>query len=925
MTSLSIKDFDAAIKVDATSKGGVAKLVKAWESKNNERAKRVAGLGLMAVSLAACGGSDTTPVDPTPVDPTPVPTPVNTSLTIGRDIISVAAGNATALNDTFTAGDVSNANGGTTTNNPTFTALDSIDGGAGVDTLNITQVGAFAVPAGVTVVNVENANIVSGGTVTADVSGWTGLTAVSSTAVGDADITAAATTNVVSVVSAQAANNIVMNGGSNVTLTANGATTGTITVGGTTAASGNVIVTANSALTSTGTNGAIAVTGGDTISVTQDAANAVNTTTTFGGVSVTGDAQTTSVTVIQADAAATAAATVAGIVNGNVDVLDVNRASATAAGTIQTVSLTNFGAATINSGALTTLNLSGTGGSANAGTLGGLTTAANSTLALNLTGVTTTGAVTIDSDITTLNVTSSGAASTLNSLAAAGATTINFGGAANLTLTGTTFTAVTDINVNGTGGVALGTAIGAGVDFDGNVGNDSVILSNAFTTGITMGGGDDTVTYGGAAGTGGSVAAGAGADMIVMSAVEADAADANATFNTTFTGFEVLSIETGAGATTIDLEGINSVDQVTTLGAAGALVLNNMGSGGRLTLTGAVGAGSYNVGVASAVFSANDALNISLSNSTAAPVAFGSVTAANVETIAISTVDAGTATNTAATIDTATLVATAATAITVSGNNGLNLTNTGNTAVTSFNASGVVGDGADDTAANLAVTFASANTTTTATVTITGGAGNDALSGNAAKDVISGGAGADVISGGAGQDTLTGGAGSDRFDFTSDNVNGGAAFTHSSTAAADVVTDFAMSSAASTGDGLSIDLDDTGGIPANVNVAVEANGTGAGVAAGVTYTVTNGILALSGAGAAGVDTLAEWLTEASSVAGTNGDIVAFEFSGDTYVFAQNNAVDLLVQLDGVTGATSLLEANAALTASATTILYADVV
>jgi hypothetical protein len=58
MTSLSIKDFDAAMTMDATNNGAVSKLVKAWEAKNGQSAKRAAGLGLMAVSLAACGGSE---------------------------------------------------------------------------------------------------------------------------------------------------------------------------------------------------------------------------------------------------------------------------------------------------------------------------------------------------------------------------------------------------------------------------------------------------------------------------------------------------------------------------------------------------------------------------------------------------------------------------------------------------------------------------------------------------------------------------------------------------------------------------------------------------------------------------------------------------------------------------------------------------
>jgi hypothetical protein len=52
----------------ATNKGAVSKMVKAWEAKNGERAKRVAGLGLMAVSLAACGGSDDTPYSEADMD-----------------------------------------------------------------------------------------------------------------------------------------------------------------------------------------------------------------------------------------------------------------------------------------------------------------------------------------------------------------------------------------------------------------------------------------------------------------------------------------------------------------------------------------------------------------------------------------------------------------------------------------------------------------------------------------------------------------------------------------------------------------------------------------------------------------------------------------------------------------------------------------
>ena len=61
----------------------------------------------------------------------------------------------------------------------------------------------------------------------------------------------------------------------------------------------------------------------------------------------------------------------------------------------------------------------------------------------------------------------------------------------------------------------------------------------------------------------------------------------------------------------------------------------------------------------------------------------------------------------------------------------------------------------------LGVYFTSNNATTTDTVTITGGTGNDSLYGNDAIDVISGGAGNDYMYGGSGNDTLNGGAGDD--------------------------------------------------------------------------------------------------------------------------------------------------------------------
>ena len=307
-------------------------------------------------------------------------------------------------------------------------------------------------------------------------------------------------------------------------------------------------------------------------------------------------------------------------------------------------------------------------------------------------------------------------------------------------------------------------------------------------------------------------------------------------------------------------------------------IIDKIASGGTVE-TQASGTAGFTVNVNNAALNAADVLNLKLSNSTGAADDFLTVTAASVETINVTTNDTGTAANVAATIDVLDLNATAAKTITVTGNNGLNVDLTGNTAMTSFDASGVVGDGAAtvDTAANMAVLATSANTTATATVTMKGGAGNDTLAGNAAKDTLTGNAGDDILTGNLAQDTYTGGAGTDIFVF---NSTAGTS-TDSSTAAADVITDFTLSGVLTAqdlssdaniisntklaGDTLKLDVDAAGG--GDQAITVEGNVTaGAGSAAGVTATVTSGILTLGGSGAAAVDTIAEWIVEAANIA-----------------------------------------------------------
>jgi len=690
------------------------------------------------------------------------------SLTTGTDDFT-----GTALNDTFSAGE--GAAGAAT-----LTVGDTINGGAGTDTLNFIETDAITrLPVGSTLTSVEILNVIGGAAVTIDTTtGVTGLTDLNVTnEAANQTITAAATQNVTSVVTAQAAADVIVNGGKAVSVTGTGVTAvANITIGGTTAAASTVAASSTATFVNNSANdftmGAHTITGGTTVTSTQSAgltasnttaalADATNGEITQGAVTVTGDANTTAVTVTQDSAQSdvdTAGIGRIGIVNGAVTISDANQASTTLAGTITTATVTGGAIVTIESGALTTLNLGGTITSVDADDLGSLTTAANTTLALNATGLVTTGAVVIDTDITTLNLSGNTTASTIATLDIDGVITLNVSGDAKVTATAQADAALTSVVVTNTAGLSLGTALATAVAFTGGAGDDSILIGST-TKAITLGAGNDTVTTSSAAvGTGGSVAAGAGtADKIIMTDALAAGADASPVFNTKFTGFEVLEISDALVEDGLDLDGLNAVSTVILAAGATTATLTNLVSGGTVQFNDTNSTGTTTITVKSALLTAADVLNLVISNS-GDVYAAATVNAANVETINIAAADAATAadatTGSAAAINTLTLAATSATSVVVTGNNGLTLGNTGNVAITNFDASGIVANdtaaianqaATTDTAVNLAVTFASTNVTASAAVTIKGGAGNDTLTGTIAKDTISGNAGIDYI------------------------------------------------------------------------------------------------------------------------------------------------------------------------------------
>lgn len=702
-------------------------------------------------------------------------------LTAGAD--TGAAFTGTSGNDTFQGSYVLNGAGNATAS---FTIGDTINGGAGTDTLKIIKDGAIVAgdvaPVGATLTSIENLEIISGAGLTAVLttgSGLSGVTQVTSSSVGASALTAAATQNVTMGVTGAvgAADAISLNGGLAVSVTATDtvastATADGITIGATTAATGAVTVT--NTVTSTdetagGTTsaGAIAVTGGTTVNVTQTmvasaaaiaAVRTGNLTTnnTQGQIDVTGSSATTAVTVVQSaavTAVASATAGVSGLINGAVNILDVNRTSATAAGTITTATVTNAGATTVNSGALNTLNLGGTLTTVNAGTLGALTTPANTALTVNLTGAVSTGALTVDTDITTINISGAGTANTLADLVNASATAVNISGTAGVTITANTLAGAAVITSTNSAGTTLTQALGVNQQFVGGAGADSVSVA-ATTKAINMGDGNDTVIISTETlGTGGTINGGAGTNTIV-----ANTNGSTLSANANITGFTTLRVAGAAAQGAHNATGFTALEVgLTGTNLAGAMSFTNVAAGTTLTYRATTGQTSaYTLANATGT---SDVLNLTLSS--AANINTGALTAAGIETVNITNTDTTTTTASGINTNTMTLTAAAATTINVTGNAGLALTATGSTAVTTFNASGVTGLAAD--AAALAVTYASLNATRTAAVAITGGSGNDTLTGNAAIDTINGGLGNDIIDGGTGADVIDGGAGTNTF------------------------------------------------------------------------------------------------------------------------------------------------------------------
>jgi S-layer protein len=545
--------------------------------------------------------------------------------------------------------------------------------------------------------------------------------------------------------------------------------------------------------------------------------------------------------------AATAAVTgKGGIGLGAVTIADVNAGSTTKAATIASVTLANYGNSTISSNALANLTLSGKSGTL--GITSGLTTETVTTLNLNVNSLSGTNTITDSSNHFKTIAVNTGTVgnSTVANIVDSAATSLTVAGSKVLTLTSTAgLSALKTVTVTGAAGLKAdvsGLTTVTDVNAAASSGANTVTLDGTAAT-YEGGSGVDTVTI--LANPTKAISGGAGvADVLNVNI----AGGFNASSNSLITGFETL----GVGALATGTYVATNFTHLTEGAVAGAITFSNVAAGTDLTITASpTAATTYTLADATGTA---DALSLKLSGS-GANITAGTLTASGIEKVTLAVSDsngdaAGTYT------DSLTLVDTAAKTITITGDTNLNLTVTGNIALTSIDASASTG--------GLTVTTAG-----TVAEVVKGGAGVNALTAvtGTTGDTLVGGASADTLTANAGLDTLTGGAGADTFVVATAGANVNTYTT---------ITDIAK------GDILQL-----------ANFGLE----------------TFGSTKVTLAGTAVFQDYANAVVQAGGDAHTNAYIGWFQFGGDTYVVESmhngvstpsfSNNTDLVVKLTGL--------------------------
>ena len=881
MTIQQHASFDSsAAELNATSK-----LVKAWESKNAKNAAKAGGISLMALSLAACGGSSTTAV----VDTTPVITQAELDAA-NAAATAAAAAQATAeaaqaaaeaaqaaaeadlaavnnpdpvtiaLTDDDTAGvtaDILEAE--LTIADDTLTATGTAAAGAGTlddtdiiadpsttdnDTLTVTIVHGNATTEGPTsITNIENIvyndmNFAALSSI--DLGGITGSNVTVNVAQAGTAVTGMTVTAV----------------GTGMTVNAGTAVTGTMSV--TMAAGSDAIVNTNDAATVSVVAGAaadtITVNITDDIAITADVATTLNLSSSAEATATFTDIEELTTINASGAGAITLISTAADTINAFDGATVTGFAKISTSGSATATDLTGVDSATVieiddatNStltvGATATIQLEATGQDITLdysdGTVADVNTSATVIVDDNAAAVATIAAA----DVVLNDTDSTDTISTLNVVLNENVTSLNLTSAGNADVNGDGTAAEPaniTYNLSGAGDATLDADANThgSVNASAMTGDLSATVQTDLLT-LTGGAGADNITIGTTA-LAYVLDGGAGTDTITVTA-NADLSNATLTNFEVFAGnFEITvaaSQISGQSFSTANSDFIVDVIDVATMDFS-TLTIGTAADG---VVTTAVFGGSV---------SGSTALNIT---GTAGTDSFTTGGGAD-------TINAGGG------------------ADTIVGGDGLNVLNGGGGAdsITGGADADIINGGAGDD------------------VTLAGGGGADTIDGGAGADTITGGGGVDTITGGEGIDTITGGAGADIIDLTeatavTDDVN----IAVHSTDGVDVITGFKAGALASGGDTI---------------------GTTAGVA--VAYNDLTGEDFSAAATLTAAATLA--IVEDNTTNSTDGqnDAIAFMYDTNMYVVVQTDgdaaafatATDALVQLVGVDAA-DLVVAN----------------
>lgn len=533
----------------------------------------------------------------------------------------------------------------------------------------------------------------------------------------------------------------------------------------------------------------------------------------------------------------------------------------------------------------------------------------------------------------------------LNDLAGAVKTVDASANTGGVTLVGTTYT-----------GTEAAAQAAPGLSVTGGSGKDSISVDGVATAVVDAGAGDDTVTLTATHAAGAKIAGGEGTDRIVLTSAMAAALDdqtsAGTALRATLTGFEQIGI---AGALGADFN-------VAQAGSYNYLALNgDVTNGGAAVAvsgftTGATvefrNAGNQtaaiNIGMTGAAESSTDVVNLKL-NADLANAANHTVRA-GVQGINNVNVDANDRTNSVLDDDQAAANAKDNTAddgytlVLTNAANVNNLTITGTSAVSYTLQAGTDAIKLIDASASTGnVTIDVSAFAGTERVEIKGSQGTNTIIGDNATfgEKITGGAKADTITGGAGADDMTGNGGRDAFiqnagdsgttAATIDQISDFGKVTVAATAAeVTAMTNQAAFQATATargGDNADVvDFVAAAGTAVASNISTFTTGVLAALEAvdgtsteftgkDISLNTAKGLLTLSGADKAMVDTLAEWVAVADLAAETAGETVAFEFNGNTYLFQQQVAGDEMVELTGVTGVTGVVLVGGAVAAA----------